>query len=218
MEKDKKVPSLMSPVELEKQLTMIGAVIEKLTDPDIFTWLGKKGPVAKSDVERAATIVADRLSGANANPTIRNAQERRQLAAIREWLEKRGYTLAEGVRFNAMLPGTFSFRMNVPIKLEGGTKTINIPIDAAIKPKKSKADELPLFFEAKSAGDFTNTNKRRKEEAVKMSQLRSNYGAAVRFNLFLCGYFDSGYLGYEASEAIDWVWEHRIDDLAQFGL
>ncbi len=36
--------------------------------------------------------------------------------------------------------------------------------------------------------------------------------------LFLCGYFDSGYLGYEAAEGIDWVWEHRIDDLAKFGL
>jgi hypothetical protein len=31
--------------------------------------------------------------------------------------------------------------------------------------------------------------------------------------LFLCGYFDSGYLGYEAAEGIDWVWEHRISDL-----
>lgn len=29
---------------------------------------------------------------------------------------------------------------------------------------------------------------------------------------------DSGYLGYEAAEGIDWVWEHRIDDLAPFGL
>jgi len=33
-----------------------------------------------------------------------------------------------------------------------------------------------------------------------------------------CGYFDSGYLGYEAAEGIDWVWEHRIDDLARLGL
>lgn len=117
-----------------------------------------------------------------------------------------------------MPAGTFSFRMNVPVKLEGGLKTINIPIDAAIKPKGSKPAELPLFFEAKSAGDFTNTNKRRKEEAVKMAQLRSSYGPNVKFNLFLCGYFDSGYLGYEAAELIDWVWEHRIDDLAKFGL
>lgn len=75
-----------------------------------------------------------------------------------------------------------------------------------------------MDFEAKSAGDFTNVNKRRKEEAVKMAQLRSTYGPRVRFNLFLCGYFDGGYLGYEATELIDWVWEHRIDDLAEFGL
>jgi len=87
-----------------------------------------------------------------------------------------------------------------------------------IMPKRTARGELPLFFEAKSAGDFTNTNKRRKEEAIKMTQLRSTLGYGVRFNLFLCGYFDSGYLGYEAAEGIDWVWEHRIDDLALFGL
>ncbi|MGB8246807.1 MAG: XamI family restriction endonuclease [Chlorobium sp.] len=85
-------------------------------------------------------------------------------------------------------------------------------------PGKSKNGALPVFFEAKSAGDFTNTNKRRKEEAMKMSQLRSTYGRSVRFNLFLCGYFDSGYLGYEAAEGIDWVWEHRIEDMALFGI
>jgi type II restriction enzyme len=102
--------------------------------------------------------------------------------------------------------------MNVPVDLEGGLKRVNIPVDAVIMPGRSKKGSLPVFFEAKSAGDFTNTNKRRKEEAMKMSQLRSTYGRNVRFNLFLCGYFDSGYLGYEAAESIDWVWEHRIDD------
>ena len=85
-------------------------------------------------------------------------------------------------------------------------------------PKKARYQDLPLLLEAKSAGDFTNTNKRRKEEAMKMALLRANYGESVQFNLFLCGYFDSGYLGYEAAEGIDWVWEHRIDDLALFGL
>ena len=143
------------------------------------------------------------------------------MAAIKAWLEARGYVHVlpgEGTRFNAMPPGSFSFRMNVPVKLEGGIKTINIPIDAAIMPKNAKIGSLPIFLEAKSAGDFTNTNKRRKEEAVKMAQLRNNYGKRVRFNLFLCGYFDSGYLGYEAAEGIDWVWEHRIDDLVLFVL
>ena len=39
-----------------------------------------------------------------------------------------------------------------------------------------------------------------------------------RNNFFLCGYFDAGYLGYEAAERIDWIWEHRIDDLEKLGL
>ncbi len=83
---------------------------------------------------------------------------------------------------------------------------------------RSKRGDFPLLIEAKSAGDFTNTNKRRKEEATKVAQLRSTYGKRIRYVLFLCGYFDSGYWGYEAAEGIDWVWEHRIADLAQLGL
>ena len=74
------------------------------------------------------------------------------------------------------------------------------------------------MIEAKSAGDFTNVNKRRKEEATKMAQLKRTLGNRVEYVLFLCGYFDSGYLGYEAAEGIDWVWEHRIDDFAEFDL
>ena len=114
--------------------------------------------------------------------------------------------------------GTFSFRLGIPIELLGMKKPITLPVDVAVKPLRSRAADLPLFIEAKSAGDFTNVNKRRKEEATKMSQLRQKFGPGVRYILFLCGYFDSGYLGYEASEGIDWVWEHRIDDLAEFAL
>lgn len=44
---------------------------------------------------------------------------------------------------------------------------------------------MPLFLEAKSAGDFTNVNKWRKEEAVKMQQLRNTYGDNVSY-LFFC--------------------------------
>lgn len=221
MESEKRVPPRMSSRAIDDELSKIAAVIKRMADPDIFTWLdGSKSP-DQTEVHRAATIVADRLCGAQANPIIRNAQEKRQLAAIKAWLEARGYRQlnpGDGTKFDSMRPGTFSFRMNVPVKLEGGVQTVNIPIDAVVMPKKAPAGSLPLFFEAKSAGDFTNTNKRRKEEAVKMAQLRSTYGKGIRFNLFLCGYFDSGYLGYEAAEGIDWVWEHRIDDLAAFGI
>jgi type II restriction enzyme len=222
IELEKKLPERMKQAAVDEELARIAAIIKKMADPDIFVWLSRKNqrPTAPQ-IHRAATIVADRLCGAVANPIIRNAQEKRQLAAIKTWLEARGYKqlpAGDRIKFNAMPTGTFSFRMNVPVKLEGSAKSVNIPIDAVINLKTPKKPAFPIFFEAKSAGDFTNTNKRRKEEAVKMSQLRCTYGKNVKFNLFLCGYFDSGYLGYEAAEGIDWVWEHRIDDLAKFGI
>ena len=221
MEDKKKLPVKMAAAAIDAELGKIAAVIAKMADPDIFVWLGRGTPAADAEIHRAATIVADRLCGAVANPIIKNAQEKRQLAAIKSWLEARQYSqLPTGgnTRFDTMPPGTFSFRTNVPVKLQGGVKSVNIPIDAVIMPKTAKAGDFPIFFEAKSAGDFTNPNKRRKEEATKMGQLHSTYGSKMKFNLFLCGYFDSGYLGYEASEGIDWVWEHRIDDLALFGI
>jgi type II restriction enzyme len=221
MEMKKKLPARMASRDVDRELAKILAIIEKMADPDIFVWLGRRKAPSKTEIHRAATIVADRLCGAVANPIIRNAQEKRQLTTIRRWLESRGYVqLPQGdsTRFDALRPGTFSFRMNVPVKLDGESKTVNIPVDVVIMSKSSQSGDFPLFVEAKSAGDFTNTNKRRKEEAMKMAQLRSTYGTSVRFILFLCGYFDSGYLGYEAAEGIDWVWEHRIDDLSLFGV
>ncbi len=220
LENEKKLPVHLTGAALDAELRKIGNIIERMADPDIFVWLNRDKSPTATEIHRAATIVADRLCGSVANPIIRNAQEKRQLAAIKAWLESRHYrqlTPQEGTKFDAMPPGTFSFRMNVPASLESGSQ-INIPIDAVIMPRSAKARDLPILIEAKSAGDFTNVNKRRKEEAIKMAQLRHTYGKRVRFNLFLCGYFDSGYLGYEASEGIDWVWEHRIDDLAKFGL
>ena len=220
IEKKQKLPVRMSATQLDNELNKIGDIIEEMADPDIFVWLGRNDPATEKEIHRAATIVADRLCGAVANPIIRNAQEKRQLAAIADWLTQRGYeqiNIGERAVFDEMQPGTFSFRLNVPVKLETG-KSVNIPVDAVIMPKSAKEGDLPILIEAKSAGDFTNVNKRRKEEAVKMSQLRSTYGDEVKFNLFLCGYFDGGYLGYEAAEGIDWVWEHRIDDLAEFGI
>lgn len=221
LEQHKRLPPRMSSVDVDRELAKIASIIERMADPDIFIWLDRTDPPTETDVHRAATIVADRLCGAVANPIIRNAQEKRQLAVIRAWLEARGYRQLRGgesTRFDEMPTGTFSFRMNVPVKLEGGAKNVKIPIDVVVMPRATKRGAFPVFFEAKSAGDFTNTNKRRKEEAMKMAQLRSTYGRKVQFNLFLCGYFDSGYLGYEAAEGIDWVWEHRISDLALFGI
>ncbi len=219
MEEKQRIPPRADIATLDAELTKISQIIARLLDKDIFPWLESGQQPTETEVQRAATIVADRLCGAISDPIVRNAQERRQLATIRQWLEQRGYSYVRGgagLSFETMQPGTFSFRLNIPVLLQSGTKQINIPIDVALAPINSSPGQFPLLIEAKSAGDYTNPNKRRKEEAIKMTQLRSNYGNNVRFILFLCGYFDSGYLGYEAAEGIDWVWEHRIDDLALF--
>jgi hypothetical protein len=217
-----KLPPQLSPALLEEHLIRITAIIARLLDVDIFPWLAEKRRPTREERHRSSTIVADRLCGARADPIIRNAQEKRQLALIEKYLMKRGYKLKphpSGQPIDQMKPGTFTFRLNVKVKKsQTNEKTVNIPVDVVIQPKKACLPHLPILIEAKSAGDFTNVNKRRKEEADKMNGLRATYGEHVVFVLFLCGYFDAAYLGYEAAEGIDWIWEHRMGDLAKLGL
>ncbi|MEG1753252.1 MAG: XamI family restriction endonuclease [Christensenella sp.] len=215
-----RVSPRMKKTQLTIELQKISEIIRKMADLDIFTWLADKRNPNDTEIIRSSTVVADRLCGAVADPIIRNAQEKRQLAAITVLLKNKGYKIAEnGTRYDEMPVGTFSFHTNVPVFVAGteGDK-VNIPVDVAIMSLFAKADDIPLFIEAKSAGDFTNVNKRRKEEAVKMQQLKNTFGNSVSYSLFLCGYFDSGYLGYEAAEGIDWIWEHRISDLEKLGI
>jgi len=198
-----------------RDIGRICEVITRLVDKDLFPWLTAKRKPTKEERLRAAPIVADRDCGAAADPIIRNAQEQRQLAMISGFLTKRGYkkVSARGAPTD-FAPGTFALRFNVPVS----KGTVNIPIDVLIQPQKPNNANFPILVEAKSAGDFTNTNKRRKEEAQKIHQLREAYGQNGNLLLFLCGYFDTGYLGYEAAEGLDWIWEHRIDDMLQLGI
>ena len=210
----------MQRARLITELQRISDIINKMADPDIFTWIPEKRTPDETEIIRSSTIVADRLCGAVADPIIRNAQEKRQLAAITKLLQSKGYVSAKnGVSYDEMTAGTFSFHTNVPVYVAGEQgETVNIPVDVAFMPLSAQSGDMPLLLEAKSAGDFTNVNKRRKEEAVKMQQLRNTYGSNVSYSLFLCGYFDSGYLGYEAAEGIDWIWGHRINDLEKLGI
>ncbi|HNQ24369.1 MAG TPA: XamI family restriction endonuclease [Phycisphaerae bacterium] len=217
MEKGK-LPARMSGADLDTELKALCRILVKLLDRDIFPWITGSQSPSDHERERAATIVADRLCSAVANPIIRNAQEQRQLALIGKYLGDRGYhkqAHPDDKPLKDMEAGTYAFRMNLRV---GKTLKLNIPVDVVIQPRKPRKDRLPILIEAKSAGDFTNTNKRRKEEATKIRQLQATYGTTVPFVLFLCGYFGSDYLGYEAAEGLDWVWEHRIDDLLKLGL
>lgn len=213
-----KLSSQMKPELLAGHLTSVCNVLVRLLDRDIFPWLDTSTVPTDHERDRASTIVADRLCSAVANPIVRNAQEQRQLALIGEFLEKRGYRRLPhpvGKPLKQMGAGTYTYRLNLPV---GQTMKVNIPIDVVIQPKQPRRNRLPVLIEAKSAGDFTNTNKRRKEEATKIHQLKSAYGDRLTYVLFLCGYFGSDYLGYEAAEGLDWIWEHRIEDLLKLGL
>jgi hypothetical protein len=214
------LPVRLRPPALTAYLDRICSVVTELLDVDLFPWLQPSPRPAGHD-ERliAATVVADRMCGAQADPIVRNAQEQRQLAAIEAWLLGRGYVKeahSSRLPLGRMPAGTFSFRQVVVVRTTTGT--VNIPVDAVVQPHRPLSHGYPILIEAKSAGDFTNTNKRRKEEATKMAQLRATFGDDIGLILFLCGYFDGGYLGYEAAEGLDWVWEHRIDDLIQAGI
>ncbi len=219
MEGKGRISVRMSETELMGQLSQIAKLIDQMSDMDIVVWKNRGDKGCVEEVTRAAYIIADRLCAAEADPIVRNAQEQRQLFALKKWLEGRGYRELQSSQVHDWrdLPnGTFCFRLNVKALRDDG-KNVNIPIDAVIQRFHAKDHELPALIEAKSAGDFANTNKRRKEEAVKVQQLRRAYGEGVTFDLLLCGYFDASYLGYEAAEGIDWVWEHRMDDLKAFG-
>jgi hypothetical protein len=217
-DKPSRIPPRMPEAELDAHLTRIVDVLSELADRDLFPWLEYPSlePTAEEMI-RSASVVADRLCGAAADPIIRNAQERRQLAAIGKFLQTYGYREIAPIDFDdllAMPAGTYTFRCNVAVGSENSP--FNIPIDCIISKHGRQPDEFPLLVEAKSAGDATNTNKRRKEEAQKFTQLKQKFGEYITFILFLCGYFEPGYLGYEASEGIDWIWEHRINDFLYY--
>ena len=78
-------------------LGKMAAVVQKMADKDILVWLDRGVKPSEQERYRAATIVADRLCGAVANPIIRNAQGRAttrrdcQMAA-----EKRVHTSSVG--------------------------------------------------------------------------------------------------------------------------
>lgn len=202
-------------IEATESIKRMLNIISSMIDRDLFPWLEGKKITAQQRL-KSASVVADRLTGALSNPIIRNAQEKRQLDSISNFLKERNYTYVQKIKsFEDMKPLSYAFHVNVPV-LIGNSQPINMPIDVVIRT--AGEDKYPLLLECKSAGDFTNTNKRRKEEAVKIMQLRETYGRDISLYLFLCGYFDTGYLGYEAAEGIDWIWEHRIADLEKLGV
>lgn len=215
-----RLPQRMRSEQLTAHLESIARMLKRLLDYDIFPWIEKGNIPTKTEKVRAASVIGDRLCTTLADPIIRGEQERRQLNTLGRLLDENGYKHIESHSIDNPFDfpcGCYAYHYNIRVNV-GVDTYVNIPVDLAVKPKTANEGSMPIMVECKSAGDYTNTNKRRKEEAVKMAQLRGTYGTGITYLLFLCGYFDCGYLGYEAAEGIDWVWEHRAEDLLKLGL
>jgi hypothetical protein len=177
--------------ELHSSTQKIAAVLSRMLDVDIFPWIEEKRKPSEEERYRSSTIVADRLCGAVAEPIVRNAQEKRQLALIEKYLRERGYKLKAhpaATPLDQMEPGTFSFRLSVLVKpSKAEARSVKIPIDAVIQPRKATLPNLPILVEAKSASDFTNVNRRRKEEGIKINYLRATHADGWSLCFFRAG-------------------------------
>jgi hypothetical protein len=158
MEDDARLPPRGKAAEIDSALVKLVDVINHMLDIDLFPWLSRGDGPTDEERHRASTIVADRLCGALSDPIIRNAQERRQLDLIGEYLVAKGYREVKSPPIDRpiadMEAGTYSFRTNLVVG-----RNVRIPIDCVIQPKVTRPGKLPILIEAKSAGDFTNTNK-----------------------------------------------------------
>lgn len=200
---------------LRMQLEQMCDFLRPLLDPGLFPWVKEGRAPTPAERDKTILVISDRLAGAFYGPVLRNAQEARQKKLLRAHLQDLGFE--ESIRSAFDLPaGTFGFGRLVRVVREDG-KPQNLPVDCVVAPLDA---DMPLAcVELKSAGDFTNVNKRRKEESDKHYSLRRAHGDKAVFLLQLFGYFDHLYLGFEAAAGIDWAWDHRLSDLSPyFGL
>jgi hypothetical protein len=200
---------------LDSELHQMCAFLAPLLDPGLFPWVASGRAPSPVERDRALLVLGERLAGAFYGPTLRNEQEARQKVLMRSFLEDNGFEESRE-RTWSMTSGRFTFGRNVEVMRADGAPQ-NLPVDCVVAPLDG---DLPLAcVELKSAGDFTNVNKRRKEESDKHDALERAHGDKAIFLLQLFGYFDRNYLSFEASAGIDWAWDHRLGDFAEhFGL
>ncbi len=148
------------------------------------------------------------------NDPLLNDLEKKQLAALKRWLLRRGYKqMASDAcsSLDALPVGSFTFcRTSSPGK---ETASVNIPTFCIVKPTATGKVCLPIIIAAKSSENTSSSIRSAKKDARKFATFKEHYEEKVKFILLLCGYFDGYYLGPQAAEGVDWVWQHRLNDL-----
>lgn len=217
MERDGRVPPHLIEAVVNDDLRRIGAVLAQLADRDIFAWLEQGAPLTQAQIRRAAMIVADRLCLASAESAVRDAHAQAQRTIIVRWLQGHGYQRAADARqlgLGHLTPGAFAEPLHLPIlpATRGGQGTIQA--DVAVMSTHAAPGDLPVMILARAFADVARAHKKRIEDAGILAALRRTYGDGVRVVVFLGGHVDSAYLGAMAAEGVDWVWEHRAEDMA----
>ena len=188
-------------------------------DPTLLPWLEPPRTPTDEEWTLAIHLLTDRLAQSIANPRVRAEQESRQINRIVAWLEDRGYAAdtRKGIKYTDMRPGTFRRNLRMEGTLaNGGTKAV--PIDIAVMPPQAHPGDLPVMIECKSAGDYTNVNKRQKEEATKYENIQRMHGQRMTYALYLSGYFDQKFRDDEAASGFTFVWHHRHQELENLGI
>lgn len=194
-------------------------ILLKELDQSISGWILEGSSPSVESFNRTLWIASDRILRRSTSTDLRYKHEPRQLAKLEEFLKSEGYTAVEGASIrdprNGMAKGTYAFRVSIEGKTSDGLPLMQT-VDALIKPFTKSENLLPIFLEAKSMTDEVNPNKRQKEEAQKVESARRRWqteSERLNFVLLLGGTVPKRYLQVEAGSDLDWIWEHRVQDL-----
>ena len=210
-ESGKKIPETLA-VAAEK-------ILLKELDQSIANWILEGATPSEEEFKRTLWIASDRILRRSTSTDLRYKHEPRQLEKLEKFLKGYGYSSMEGAEIKdlryGMQGGTYAFRVSVEGMTSDGL-SLKQTVDALIKPFSISKNLLPIFLEAKSMTDEVNPNKRQKEEAQKVESARRRWqekSERLNFILLLGGTVPRRYLEVEAGSDLDWIWEHRVEDL-----
>jgi hypothetical protein len=211
-----KLPTKMGATDLEAELIKTCRILSRLLDRDIFPWLEADQGPTDHERDRASTIVADRLCSAVVGDIVRSAQRKRQYSVLAGLLDSLAYHEVKGLgaaKITNYDPGTYSFDVLIPVAM--GSDAL-LPVDLLVNPIEPKATGARVLLDVLTAPDAHLATRSASAAAKKHKWFGMTYGDEVPHILMLGGIYDASCLGFLASEGIDWIWQHRVDDLAKF--
>lgn len=208
-----RLPTRLRGDDLDAELSKLCRILTRLLDRDIFPWLDACKEPTDHERDRASTIVADRLCSAVAKNIVRTARRKHELAVVGGYLESRGYRRCRhplDQQYTITPAGMYEFGVTLPLTMGTHDRT---SFDVLIQRRDSLLGGMPVLLDVRSSATASAARYQRDADAEKLHDLRMTYGESVPYVLMLGGSYDPGYLGTQAAEGIDWVWQHRLNDL-----